>query len=130
MGICFTWNIEKNSKKSLIVSRETLHIYTFYRIIIQIKGGFFCGIPTKKTIIFYVFTQKLEAFNRHYRRHYNHYNNVVVSTRQRLLLTIGTQYKWVLTIGTRHEWVLIIVSTRIKWVLIDKYLTIKKNRKK
>ena len=130
MGICFTWNIKKNSKKCSIVSRETLHLYAFLRIIIQIKGVEFCGIPTKKTIIFCVFTQKLEAFNRHYKRHYNHYNNVVVSTRQRMLLTISTQYKWVLTVSTRHEWVLIIVSTLIKWVLIDKYLTIKKIEKK
>ena len=48
MGICFTWNIEKNSKKTPIVSRETLYIYAFICIFIQIKGVEFCGIQIYK----------------------------------------------------------------------------------
>ena len=54
MAICFTWNIEKTHKKRMIVSRETLYIYAYLRIIIQIKGIQFCGIPSHKLYTKYI----------------------------------------------------------------------------
>ena len=80
------------------------------------------------SIIFCVNTQKLvtanHGYKRYNKRHNKRHNNVVVSTRQRLVLTISTQYKWVLTlVSTRLLWVLIVI-TRIKWVLIVKKITI------
>jgi hypothetical protein len=85
-------------------------------------------VSHKKTyiyiIIFCVNTQKLGTANHGSKRHNKRHNNVVVSTRQRLVLTISTQYKWVLTlVSTRLLWVLIII-TRLKWVLIVKKITI------
>ena len=50
MAICFTWNIKKTRKKRLFVSRETLYIYAYLRIIIQIKGVEFCGIQIQQIV--------------------------------------------------------------------------------
>ena len=44
-------------------------------------------------IIFCVNTQKLGTANHGYKRHNKRHNNVVVSTRQRLVLIVSTQYK-------------------------------------
>ena len=56
MAICFTWNIEKTHKKRLFVSRETLYIYAFLRIIIRLKAWNFAVYNPTNCIQIYKYT--------------------------------------------------------------------------
>ena len=59
IGIFFTWNIEKNSKKRLIVSRETLYIYAFLCINIRLKAWAFVVYKQSNCIQIYKYSSTL-----------------------------------------------------------------------
>ena len=113
MAICFTWNIEKTHKKRMIVSRETLYIYAYLRIIIRLKAWNFAVYKNQYCI------QNIPLYTC---MHMIVYKYSCIRVFVYTCILVSTQYVWVLIVSTRWRWMLTNKSFPHSFPHVDKVI--------